>query len=156
LGLVDRRAGNRPGRSGKRGTRQALPVVRAVVEVPFVVASRHPNGAISVATLSRTSTEKGIFLPLADVSIAAGDGTKPIGIFDKVRSLTISLTAPLGARRVWAQDLAEDDAVDITDRISHAGKQLVLGGELIDQIGSSAATPGDLSEPGLILAFKEM
>lgn len=134
----------------------ALPVVSAEGEPPFVAASRHPNGAIAVATLSRTSTEKGIFVPLADVTIEAGDGCAPIGIFGKYRSLTLNLTAPPGSRRVWAQDLAGDDAVDITDKVSHTDKQMILTGELIDQVGCSAATPGDLSEPGLVLALKEM
>jgi len=133
----------------------ALPVVSAEGEPPFVVASRHPNGAIAVATLSRTSTEKGIFVPLADVTIEAGDGCSPIGIFGKYRTLTLNLTAPLGLRRVWVQDLAGDEAIDITDKPSQTEKQIILTGELIDRIGCSAATPGDRSEPSMILSLKE-
>jgi len=134
----------------------ALPVVSAEGEAPFVVASRHPNGAIAVATLSRTSTEKGTFVPLADVTIEAGDGCAPIGIFGKYRSLRLNLTEPPGSRRVWAQDLAGDEAVDITDKISLGEKQIIFPGELIDQVGCSAATPGDQSELGLVLTLKEM
>jgi hypothetical protein len=133
----------------------SLPDVVAEGEPPFVVASRHPNGAIAMATLSRTSTEKGIFVPLADVTIEVGDGTNPVGIFGKYCSLTLNLTVPPGSRRVWVQDLAGEEAVDITGKGSLGDKQIILTGELIDQVGRSAATPGDLSEPGLVLALKE-
>jgi hypothetical protein len=134
----------------------SLHLVSAEGEPPFVVVSRHPNGAVAVATLSRTSTKKGIFVPLADGTIEVGDGTNPVGVFGKYHTLTLNLTAPPGSRRVWAQDLAGDEAVDITGKISCADKQMILTGELIDQVGCSAATPGDLSEPGLVLALKEM
>jgi hypothetical protein len=133
----------------------SLPVISAQGEPPFVVASRHPDGAVALATLSRTSSEIGIFLPLADVTIEIGGGTDPIGIFGKYRSLTLNLTVPLGARRVWAQDLAGDEAVDISGKISRGEKQIILPGELITQVGYSAATPGDLSEPGLVLVLEE-
>ncbi len=134
----------------------ALPFVSADGEPPFVAASRHPNGAIAVATLSRTDPQKSIFVPLADVTIAGNDGCSPIGIFGRYHSLTLNLTAPLGSRRVWAQDLAGDDGADITDSVYRSDQRMVLSGDLIDRVGRSAATPGDLSEPGLVLALKEM
>jgi hypothetical protein len=131
-----------------------LPAVLTEGEPPFVVASRHPNGAVAVATLTRTLTEEGIFLPLADVTIEVGAGEASTGIFGRYRSLTLNLAAPLGSRRVWAQDLAGEEAIDITDKISATEEWIVLTGELIDQIGLSAATPGDLSYPGLVVKIE--
>ena len=132
-----------------------LPTVSADEEAPFVVASRHPNGAVAVASLARTRTDRGMFLPPADVTIQAGDGSSPVGIFGKYRSLTLQLEVPVGSRRLWVQDLAGDQAFDITDRISPIKRQITLSGEWIEQLGTTAANPGDLSHPGLLLILKE-
>ena len=131
-----------------------LPAVLTEGEPPFVVSSRHPNGAVAVATLTRTLTGEGIFLPLSDVTIEVGAGKASTGIFGRYRSLTLNLAAPLGSRRVWAQDLAGEEAINITDKISATEKRIVLTGELIDQIGLSAAMLGDLSYPGLVVKIE--
>jgi hypothetical protein len=121
---------------------------------PYVICSHNPSGAISVATLPRISTGKGPYLPLVDVSIEVGDGKSPIGIFGKYRSLTLKLTEDPGDCKIMAQDLAGDRAIDITAKVKREGKTITLSGELIDEVGLSAASPGDLSEPGLVLAIK--
>lgn len=131
---------------------RGLPLPRvSAAESPFVVASRHPNGAVAVATLSRISTATGIHHPLAEVTLEIPDASLTLGVLGRYRSLTLDLAVPLGARHVWAQDLAGDTAVDITEQIQRSEHRLVLSDELIRRVGLSAATPGDLSEPGLIL-----
>jgi hypothetical protein len=129
----------------------ALPEVSARGEAPFVAASRHPNGSRAVTTLPRIQTGKGIHFPLADVTLDAGSGERPVGVFGHYRSLTLRLSSPLGARRLWAQDLTGDAAVDITSQVKIHSNAITLTGELIDRVGLSAATPGDLSSPGVIL-----
>ena len=57
----------------------------------------------------------------------------------------------LGEFRIWAQDLAGDGAVDITSKVLVEGNKLVFPGELIKTVGLSAATPGDLSDPALVV-----
>jgi len=126
-----------------------LPEVRIDGQAPYVVAGRHPNGATSVATLPRTHAGLGIRTPLADVSIEIGAG--PVGVFGRYRSLTLTLPEDLGERRVWAQDLAGDQSTDITALVAKDGRKLTLPGSLIDSVGLSAATPGDLSEPGMVM-----
>ena len=123
--------------------------------VPYVLASRHPNGATSIATLPRISTGAGSYFPLADISIEIADATAPIGIFGRYRSLTLKLSAEPGSCRIFAQDLAGDKAADITDRVKYEGKTITLCGKLIKQVGLSAAAPGDLSEPALVLVIKK-
>jgi hypothetical protein len=135
-----------------RGTK--LPEVAAVGAAPFVIASRHPNGMLAVATLPRITAQQGIHFPLADVSIEVGAGDRPIGIFGRYRSLTLRLTREMGNRRIWAQDLAGDEAVDVTTQTRRDGSTLTLSGELIERVGLSAATPGDVSSPGMVLALR--
>jgi hypothetical protein len=53
-----------------------------------------------------------------------------------------------------AQDLCGDEATEITRLVQSDGDALILPGRLIDRIGLAAATPGDASEPGLLLAWK--
>jgi hypothetical protein len=129
----------------------ALPGVNAEGESPYVIASRHPLGAISIATLPRTSQSKGSYLPAVDVVIDIGEGNVPVGIFGRYRSLTLTLTQCLGSRRVWAQDLAADAAVDVSSRVGKQGQNLILPGKLIDELGCAAASPGDISNPALVL-----
>lgn len=128
-----------------------LPRVEADGLVAFVIASRNPNGAIAIATVPRTSREKGIFTPLVDVSIDVGEGHSPIGIFGFYRTLTLNFSSPLSNKRIWAQDLASDEAVDVTDQIIRVEKTVTLTGDLINKIGLTTATPGDVSDPGLVL-----
>jgi len=122
---------------------------------PFVLASRHPNGATSIATLPRISTGAGSYFPLADISIEIADAAAPIGIFGRYRSLTLNLTEETGKCRIWAQDLAADKAADITDKVKCEGRTITLSGGLVKQLGLSAATPADLSEPALVLVIKK-
>jgi len=128
-----------------------LPEVKAEGELPYVIASRNPNGAISLATLPRASKDKGIYAPLADITLDVGAGGSPIGVFGPFRSLGLRLSHELGSRRLWAQDLAGDVPTDITPHVAIRGRTLMLPGNLINSVGRSAASPGDISNPGLVL-----
>jgi len=85
------------------------------------------------------------------VVIDAGEGNMPVGILGRYRSLALALSHHLGSRRIWAQDLAGDAAVDVTSRVEKRDGNLVLSGGLIDEVGCAAASPGDISNPGLVL-----
>ena len=122
---------------------------------PYVIASRHPNGAVCVATLARISSGRGIYFPLADVSIEIADANAAVGIFGRYKSLTLNFPAEPGKTRVLAQDLAGDTALDITDEVKLEGKSITLCGKLISKVGLFAASPGDLSEAGLVLVIKK-
>lgn len=131
-----------------------LPEVTASGEIPFVVASRNPkNGAIAVATLPRTSTGKGMYTPLADVSISGEENT-PIGVFGHYKSLTIHLARLPENIQIWAQDLAAYRAVDITGRVQFAGSRVTLPGHLIKEICQPSQQADDLSDPGLVILIR--
>ena len=127
-----------------------LPSVVAPGDMPFVVASRHPNGAIAVAALERTLHQQ-IVAPRAAVEIEVGAGRHPIGIFGLYESLILHATGLLKGCRIWAQDLAGDEAVDITKRCFVEGTSVRLEGTLLADLGRIAQTPGDLSLRGLVI-----
>ncbi len=128
-----------------------LPIVSEMKEPPFVVASRNPNGAISVATLPRTDTIEGIRIPRADVTIEIDEHSIPIGIFGDYRSLILKFAKSVRGASVIAQDLAGDHAIVITENVTMHDHEIVISGELIDRVGRMAGRPGDKSTPGLVL-----
>jgi hypothetical protein len=129
-----------------------LPEIRGNIR-PYVIASRNPNGAVSVATLPRISSERGFYHPLVDVTLDVHTLDAPVGVFGSYRSLVLRFPGDVSGRRVLAQDLAGDEAIDITGQVVCQGREITIDGKLIDRIGRLDATPGDLSEPGLVVKF---
>lgn len=126
---------------------------------PFVVASRNPNVAVAVATLERTlcpsATERRwITGQVADVTLQVGQYSGPIGIFGRYRSLTLVFDKSVAGRRILAQDLAGDTPQDITRLVRVSGDRVLIPGAVIDDVGRRAATPGDKSDPGLVLVIR--
>jgi len=126
---------------------------------PFVLASRNPNGAVAVATLGRTlcpnaTDRQWITGEVADVTLQVGQNSGPIGIFGRYHSLTLVFDKSVAGHRVIAQDLAGDVPQDITRLVRVVGDHVIVPGAVIDGIGRSAATPGDKSDPGLVLVIR--
>jgi hypothetical protein len=119
---------------------------------PFALASRSANGAIAIATIGRTVGRQ-YENPKASITLQVGHAPGPFGIFGYYGNLILQFDHPLGKARVLAQDLAADQAMDVTENVTIKGSTLFIPGELISKIGLSAASPNDLSEPGLVLAF---
>ncbi len=134
--------------------RMPLPEVECIGEPPFVVASAYPNGAVAVATLERGIVRRS-YTPLAAVSIRAGRPDAPVGIFGSYGELRIRYSFPIPHyTRVLAQDLKGREAVDITSKVYVRGNVMVVPGDLIRKVGLMAATPGDKSEPGMVLQIR--
>jgi len=129
-----------------------LAEVRGEGPKPFVLACRHPHGGpVSVTTLGRFDNDQGYRIPHADVSVEVGDLPETVGVFGRYASLTLRSSQPVGHVRILAQDLAADASRDITPEVKIDGKQITILGNLIESLGLSAATPGDESDPGLVL-----
>jgi hypothetical protein len=130
---------------------------------PFVVSSRHANGAVGVATLGRMDADALWYYPLAHVTLPpiAAAAAGPFGIFGHFASLTLSFTAPgiAPGTRFIANDLlaapAGSAGTDISSSVavSPDGLTATIDGKIIDAIGLSLATPGDSSDPGLKLVL---
>jgi len=120
---------------------------------PFVLATRYPNDAVAVATVGR-SLGREYVLKEVPVEIEVPAKASPVGIFGRYESLTLRYPAALGKVRVWAQDLAGKEAVDITSRVTAEGNRLTIPGPVISEIGLAAATEGDVSDPGMVLTIR--
>jgi hypothetical protein len=118
---------------------------------PFVIASMHPNDSVSVATLPRVEAAAGFRYPLVGVTVTLEALRPLVGIFGRYRSLTLRTPALRTAPRLIAQDLAGNEPQDITDRVMVTATEVVIPGEVIHSVGLSAATPGDISDPGMVL-----
>jgi hypothetical protein len=126
---------------------------------PFVVASRHPNGALSVATMGRTlspspTNRQWITGEVADITVRVGQNSGPIGVFGRYHSLMLVFDKPLARHQIWAQDLASDVPENITRFVQVRGNEVVIPEAVINRVGLSAATQGDKSEPGLVLSIR--
>lgn len=120
--------------------------------IPYLTASRNPNGAISIATHARTTTSNGYTVnKKADVKLNAGDLTGLIGVFGYYGSLQLTFNQNLTGKTVLAQDLLADEAQDITSKVTINGNTITIPGSVLEQVGLSAATKGDTSLPGLVL-----
>ena len=120
---------------------------------PFVLASRYPNDAVAVTTVGR-SLGREYVLQEVPVEIEIPALESPVGVFGRYESLTLRYPYGLGKVQVLAQDLAAREAVDITGRVKVDGNKLLVPGSVIDEVGLSAASEGDVSEPGLVLSVQ--
>jgi len=132
-----------------------LPHVQSEGEKPFVFAARFPNGAVAIGAQQRTAPSRAWYMPEAHITLAVGNAPGPFGIFGDISSLTLVFDRPIGKQRVQAQDLAGDRVENISTQISRGERRLQLSRSLIRKVGLSAATPGDLSSPGLVLALED-
>jgi hypothetical protein len=124
-----------------------LPEVAAKGDMPYVVCSRNPSGALSVAALPRVVREKTV-TPPADVRIdtALAPGA-PLAVFGTVQSVTLRRDAKCGG--IFAQDLVGGAIHDITEASVIADGSLTLPGDLLARIGSESND--DDSMPGTLV-----
>jgi len=54
-------------------------------------------------------------------------------------------------KHIWAQDLLAEKAIDIYPDVKIDGSTLIIPGDLIDKIGTSAGDEGDISAPGMVV-----
>lgn len=131
-----------------------LPTVRAAGDAPYVVAARHPDGPCALGAFGRVDAVRGWRVPWAEVGIDIGDAAGPLGVFGHFGSLEVRAVGLRPGLRILAQDLLADTPEDITAAVHLEPGRMLLPGTLLDRIGVAAATPGDRSEPGLVLAWR--
>jgi hypothetical protein len=130
-----------------------LAEVHCLEDPPYVLCSRHPNGALAVGTLPRVSSPREIHYPRADVIIEIPEIKYPIGIFGRYASLTLEVPEDLQLKKIkiYAQDLAGREAHEITQKITINNHSITIPGEVIEEVGLSAASKEDLSDPGFVI-----
>ncbi len=133
-----------------------LPKVESDGIPPFVCATTYPNGPTGIATEGRVTVENRWFEPRAKVTVKIKDASQPIGVVGRYKELVLEFAGSLSnLKQVLAQDLLADQSVNILDKVTVKDtvkdNQLIIAGELIDKIGTSAGDAGDNSVPGLVI-----
>jgi len=131
-----------------------LPIVDIIGEPPYIVACKNPNGAISIATLARTSPEKGYFHPKAEISLDIDSISDPIGIFGYYKELSLNFNDLTDIKSIWAQDLVAHEAFEISNEIQILEDKLIIPGNIIEKHGLSASSKNDCSDPGILISLK--
>ena len=126
------------------------PVVTPNIDglVPFVIASKNPNGAYAVATLGRTS-QRDYHIPKCNVKINA-ENSKTIGVFGEYENLIINTNID-SFNRILIQDLADQNAYDITHDVTFKKGSIIISGKLIKDICMLIQPEDDTSEPGVVI-----
>ena len=116
--------------------------------VPYIVASKHPNGVYSIVTLGRTLNRK-YEIPRCNVSFRI-DSADTVAVFGDYENLILE-TAYKKIKTVYMQDLADETAYDITENIIFEKQKITIPGELIQKIGTLSQSQEDTSEPGVVI-----
>ena len=129
----------------------ALPEVEgANGEVPYVVGSRNPNGALTFAAMPLLDPVKMSYTPKAEVRFdAALEPGVPVGVFGRFSKLM--LDDMTGGCRIFARDILGGKSVDITTQCVHEAGRVALPGDVLAEIGASKNPSGDDSEPGAVI-----
>lgn len=122
-------------------------------KVPYVVASRHPNGAVAIATLGRLSPETGFVIPDAKIQADLSNITAPVGLFGHFKEVMLKASNISTSTKVWAQDLAADKPVDITSKVEINNGSLIITESVAKEI-CKPFNESDKSEPGLVIELK--
>ena len=54
------------------------------------------------------------------------------------------------------QDLADDNAFDITEECRIGGNEVIIPGEILEKIGTSRNATNDTAEPGVVVRLERM
>ena len=129
----------------------ALPeVIGSDGDIPFVIGSRHPGGALAFAALPLLDPVKMSYTPKAEVRFdAALEVGVPVGVFGRFGSLV--LDDRTDGRRIFAHDVLCGERVDITALCVRTAGKVVLPGCELSRIGSSQNPQGDDSSPGAVV-----
>jgi len=119
---------------------------------PIVLASKYPNGAVTVVTIGRSLGRK-YSIKRENVTVKLSGITDIVGVFGDYKELVLEFPEKINQNKIiiYGQDLAGEIPVNLTKRVIIDDNKLVIPGDLIREIGLMAATKGDLSDPGMIL-----
>lgn len=114
---------------------------------PLFIASRNPNGAISMATFSRVYDSKTYKTPLCTPVFSGLNADAPIGVFGYYGSIVLNYNELPKGSSVYIQDLAKDEAFCVDGDVRINGNCIEIPGELICRVCECC----DASEPGAVI-----
>lgn len=118
-----------------RGCR--LPNVRTDGIKPIVIAGKNPEtGVYAVGTLGRVIDPNRDVKTLADVEMFVDEKQMNIGVFGFYKSLKLTLpdTMQWDRRTVWIQSITQDNAVNISDKVSVKKNEMLFDGNMLRNI----------------------
>lgn len=116
--------------------------------IPYIVASKNPNGAFSIATVGRTS-DREYSIPKCTVTFNIEDADT-VAAFGEYKNLILE-TSRRSVNKVLIQDLADDLAYDVTEDVEINENRISISGELISRLGTISQPTEDTSEPGVMI-----
>ncbi len=117
-------------------------------DVPYVISSRFEN-VVSVATLGRTKG-RSYFVPKCVIEQNIGTADT-VGVFGFYKELILKSACNITDATIYMQDLASENAYDITSECFCKNGEIRIRGEMIERIGVESNPKGDTSEPGVII-----
>lgn len=114
-------------------------------EVPYAIAAKNPNGAVSAAFLARTNGRR-YYTPRCDAVLDV-QSADTVGLFGYFKSITLKSLESTANARIYAQNLSDDFAYDITDNVYINRNAVTILFSSVEQI----CTAEDKSEPGLVI-----
>ena len=128
----------------------------------YVLASRNPHtGAYAIASIRRTIAPNALTIVPADVEWEIGDADAFVGVFGYFDTLTLIYPQALSSGcRVFSQNLMDDEAEDITEKVKLDGNKLTIPGRVLMQIGAcnyAYREMGDrkMSDPMLLIKMEK-
>ena len=127
----------------------ALPIVspEKAGEQPFVMASRHPEGALSVGVMPRMTNGRRKTPPVTVRLDAKIDANTPLGVFGFIGAIDLGLGEPIS--RVLARDLAGGEDCDVTASCKIANGRLIIAGRALEDVCRARSADG--SAPGVLV-----
>lgn len=117
-------------------------------DVPFAMAARHPNGALSVGVMPRMPNGQRV-TPKVTVRLDAELGRNGLlGAFGRFGAFDVGVAKD--ATRVWACDLADSVPQDVTSSCRLSGGRLLVPGTVLEDVCRARSTDG--SAPGVAFA----
>jgi len=99
--------------------------------------------------LPRIFAERHVETPLCNILLEECPTDHPIGIFGYYGQLTLGFDKTIKGKKIYAQDLACDTAVEVTNVVAVDNDRLTISGDLIRKISGSLVD--DKSEPGIVI-----
>ncbi len=123
-----------------------LPTVSGGERLPFVAASRHPNGGYSLCVLPRNEGRISKYVGGSIFCTVAGRPER-ISVFGRLDELTIDFNEPTPISRLVAQSLLDDTQEDITGDVEMTARGFRVSGDRLAALWHTQ----DQSAPAIML-----
>jgi len=116
---------------------------------PYIVASKNSNSAVSIAALGRIKDKNTPVFPSAEVILNLECIPEYLGVFGNYDSISLVSKELISISNIYIQDLASENALDITNDVVLTEKSVLIPGDVLRSI----IIKNDYSQPGVAIKF---